>query len=294
MPRATVQQRALYAYSVHGHDGASVLDYSAFFSALADVDAQGRQTGVGEETVAITAMFGTGGRWSIRFVSGIQGLPPLFYDPVTGTESTVDVGQRIVATASWAFVDPTKRFAVIDRRRPGVPVAVMAKALSHLGRELGLAESLTISLNPVPSPSFLTELDRFDRIRQAAVVLTRPNYNWQDSATSLAGYAAESDAGTAELAMSAERGGALSQTSGIVSDIKTLASQAIGALKNLRVTGVRQGESRETTLSLANHQERRFVPVDRSASTAAERDALQGAATAFLAELPEPDSSAGP
>jgi hypothetical protein len=291
MARSLVQQHGLYAYSIHGRDTVDVLDYRAFFSDLAGFDPQLRQTGVGDLTVAITATIPANDRWSVRFVSGIQGLPPLLYDPDTGTESTTDIGGRILATATWVFVDPQERFAVIDQHRPGVPVAVIARALAHLGRELELAPGLTLSLNPVPSPSFVEELDRFDRVRQAAVVIERPNYNWLDSATDLTGYAAESDAGTVELQMSAERGQSLATDSGIVDDIRTLASQSIGPLRNLRVIGRRQGESKETSLSLARHQEKRFVPVDSSGGSAVERDQLQAAASAFLDELPSQDSS---
>jgi hypothetical protein len=263
-----------------------VVDYVAFFAALAGIEPQARQTGVGDEIVAITAMTATTTGWSVRFVSGTQGLPPLFYDPETGTESTADIGGRIVATATWAFIDAAKRLAAIDVHRPGVPVAVMAKAIAHLGRELGLAAGLTISLNPVPSPSFLAELDRFDRIRQAAIVLERPNYNWYDSATELAGYAGDSDAATLEVEASAERGRSLSTESGIVPDVRALAASSVGPVKNLRVTGTRAGESRETTLSLASHQEKRFVPVQRDTSPSVERDLLQAAASEFLTELP--------
>ena len=289
---AYTRPRSLYAYSLHGRSDDEVLDYDAFFAALSEADVLERQTAVGDETVALTAVERrSGNRWALRFVSGREGLPPLFYDPVSGTESTADLGSSFVATASWVFLDASTRIVIAERTRPGVSIGAIARALSHLGRELGIAPRLVIDLNPVASPGFLAELDRFDRIRQAAVVLTRPNYNWSDSSTELSGYADESNAGTVDVTMSAGRGQSLARNEGIVADIKSLTSKLVGPIKNLRITGTRTGESKETSVSLAKHQEKRFVTVDEGGSAAAIRDTLESMAMNFLNELHDADDS---
>lgn len=282
-----IRQRSLWAYSIHGRDGRDdVVGYDDFFSALAAEPALSRQTGVGDETVAITYMELRGGtRWVLRFVSGHHGLPPLFYDPVTAQESTADLGSRFVATASWVFVDPVSRMVAAQRDRPGVPIGVIARALSHLGRELNLVPGAVFNLNPVPGPGFLEELDRFERIRQASVSLARPNYNWSDSANQLSGYAADSNAGRVEVTMSAGRGQSLAVDTGIVNDLKQLSAEPVGPLEDMKVTGIREGEARETSVSLAKHQEKQFVPVEESAAPAEVLAALDGAATLLLDRL---------
>lgn len=282
MPPTRTRQTGLYAYSWHGRGPEGPVNYADYLRALATVPAVQRQTVVGEETVAVTLMEAIGTRWALRFVSGREGLPPLFYDPETGEESREDIGTRFVASSSWAFIDAGRRLAAIERRRPGVSANTMARAMSHLGRELLNYEQLTMSLNPVTSKTFLDELQRFERVRQAAVVVSRPNYDWTDNATSLTQYAAESEAGKAEVAMSAERGASLSKESGIVRDIENLTRQPIGPLHNLRVTGTRQGDSRETTLSLTRHQERRFVALPQVSTPFEERTALEASGLAML------------
>lgn len=287
----------LFAYSIHARARGIVVDYQGLFTALADASSLDRQTSVGDETVAITVMSESDeSRWTLRFVAGREGLPPLFYDPVTGTESTADLGTSFVASSAWLFVDLDSRFAVTTKSRPGVAVGVMAQCLSHLGRELGAQPDLVVDLNPVPTEDFISELERFERVRQASVVLSRPNYDWTDNADQLSGYADESGAGTVELGMNAPRGQSLSTRQGIISDIKRLVAKPIGPLKNVRITGRRTGDSRETTVSLERHQEKRYVAIPDGQSALATRDELQTSAIDLLNGLAErlvtdPDSS---
>lgn len=286
MARKTSEARTIYGYSLHGRTPAGVVDYVAFFAALAEKPAVERQTSVGDEMVAITTMVPVGHRWMIRFIAGREGIPPLFYDPETGTESFGELGGQVVASVNWILLDPLSRFLAIERRRPGVPVNVMSRSLALMGRELGIVgDRVTIDFNPVVAESFLEELDRYDRIRQAAVTLSRPNLNWLDSAAELTGYAGESNADSVELEMSAKRGESLDKDSGIVADIKELIRRPIGPLKNLRVTGRRENEPKETSMSLKRHQEKRTFPVATQASPLAESETFRGTADGFLDEL---------
>lgn len=280
------EARTIYAYSIHGRTPSGVLDYPRFFEALAEIAPVNRQTSVRDEMVAITWIGRVGGRWLIRFVSGREGLPPLFYDPETGAESFGELGGQVVVSVNWMMIDPVARFAAIERRRPGVPVDTMAKALGHMAGELGLVDDrLVIDLNPVAAESFLEEMERFERIRQAAVTLARPNFNWTDNASELSGYAAESNASTVEVLMSAPRSESLDKTSGIVADIRQLVRDRISAIKNLRVTGTRSGEPKETSMSLKRHQEKRAFPVPLRADSSAEQEFFQSAADSFLDDL---------
>jgi hypothetical protein len=282
------EQRSLYAYSIHGRDEEGIIDYTRLLDFFERIPSANRQTSVGDEMVAITAILNTGSARALRFVAGREGIP-LFYNVETGEEVYEDLGPRMVANASWCIMDPETRFVVVERRRPGVGVNVMARAMSLLGRELGFAQRLTVDLNPVASSSLAVEIERFSRIRQAAVVVARPNLNWDDSAAFFTEYASESNADAAEVLLTAGRGRSLSKDSGIVSDIKELLRNRVGPLKNLRIVGRRQGETRDTGVSLERHQEKRFVelPAAGQASPIVEREAVLAEGRRFLDELTE-------
>ncbi len=110
----------------------------------------------------------------------------------------------------------------------------ISKALGIIGTAIGFDDKLVIDLNPVTAESFNEELEQFDRIRQASVTVARPNYDWTENANTLTTYAAESDGQTAELEISAPRGGSLAKERGIVRDIKKLVQHAIGPLKKVK------------------------------------------------------------
>lgn len=287
---ARKQARSILAYSLHGRTKDGVVDYLAYFQALYRAPAPSRQTSVGDQLIAVSQMSSVGSTWLMRFVSGDANTAPMFFDPRTGEETTAELSGQILASAVWMMVDPTSRYVAIERKRPGVPVSVIAQALSHFSAELNLADSRSVfDLNPIPAPSFVTELERFERIRQASVVVARPNYDWTDNATRLTEYAAASDGQTAETSISAGRGESLSKTTGIIEDIRRLASRAIGPIKNLRVTGRREGEQKETSVSLARHQERAFYNPPTDESLSEQRAAFADAAQSLLSTLPPLD-----
>lgn len=293
MPR-TSTNRTVLAYSLHGRIRSDVIDYSSFFAGLAQVDRLQRQTSVGSDLVAITEMQPVEQAWLLRFVSGEEGAPALLYNPRSGEEVVGDLQGNVLAAGAWVLLDPERRFVAVEQRRPGVSISLMTRALGHLGAELGLTpERAVFDLNPITSPSFIRELDSFQRIREAAVSVARPNYDWDDSATTLTDYANESDGAEAELTIKAPRGGSLSRTSGIVADVKELVSRPIGPLKNLKIRGNREGERRESTMTLSRHQERTSFPVASDDPQAEQRDAFLAAGTDLLDRLPDDEAGDG-
>jgi hypothetical protein len=270
---------------MHARTPEGVIDYEAFFSFLASRSSTEWQTSVGDEIVAITSITTTSRALRLRFVRGQEGIPPLTYDPDTGEESYEEIGRRVLVYSTWAFFDPKRRLAAIERRRPGVGVNQIALALSHLGRELGFADRLTFSLNPVTDKAFIDELNNYERIREAEVELARPNFDWSDNAGPLTDYAAESNAGTAAVRLTAQRGDSLEQSEGIVEDIRGLVASRFSALRNARILGRRHGEDRETSLSLRRFQTKRFASVPDDASPSTEAELIEGAAALLIDEL---------
>lgn len=281
-------QRALYAYSIHGRGREGVIDYTAFMRGLAAAPIARRQATVRDETVAITRVEEQGGGlWLLRFVAGSEGGPPLtFFNTTTGQESEAQ-GPRgsIPVRPTLVFINPGRQLVVTERRRPGLTASDIARALSAVGQTLDFARDLIIDLNPVASESFLEELDELARIRKAAVVVARPNFDWTDNATRLTEYAAESNGQTAEVEISAPRGGSLSTNQGIVADIKNLVSHAIAPLKRVRVVGNHPDETKERTLTLTQHQERQYAELDTNQSIPDQEVAMASAASDLITRL---------
>lgn len=286
--------RNVLAYSLHGRMGSVVVDYPDFFRRLAEVEPIERQTSVGSNLVAVSSMVSTGQAWLLRVVSGDEASAPVFFNPVTGEEAEAAMNGQILANAAWVLINPTTRHVAVEQKRPGVSTAVIASLLGHLSKEHGLTpKRATFNLNPIASEGFLADLERYDRIRQATVSVAEPNYSWKDQATKLTNYAADSDGETAEVTITAPRKGMLSTTSGIVADIKALARKRIGPLKNVKVTGRRDGEAKETTTSLKKHQERTSYEVGPDDTLGDQRESFATAAGQLLVQIPadEPDDA---
>ncbi|TFV62314.1 UNVERIFIED_ORG: hypothetical protein E4P37_17565 [Bacillus sp. AZ43] len=279
------ENRPVYAYVISGHTADGVLDYEEFFRDLAALAPGSRQTELRGDVVAITDMAETGRGWAMRFLNAQSGLPPLTFDPETQEERYENLGDRLLAYTTQVIVRPEARLVAIERRRPGVPVQLIARGLSAIGREALDFSRLTISLTPVPSQSFRQEIEKFERIREAAVVLTRPNLDWSDHVGPLTRYGAESRAGRVSVEMSAQRGESLDPDEGIVADIKNFAAQSGGMAEDLRVTGRRAGEDRETSVSLLRHHARRFVRLVRGAPDRDEREVIADAADALFDDV---------
>ncbi len=293
MPK-TSTNRTVLAYSLHGRIRSDVIDYSDFFARLAEVDRLRRQTSVGSDLVAITEIQPVEQAWLLRFVTGEEGASALLYNPRSGEELVGDLGGNMLAAGAWVLLDPVRRFVAVEQRRPGVSINVMTRTLGHLGVELGiLPDRATFDFNPITAPSFIRELDTFARIREASVSVARPNYDWDDSATTLTDYADESDGAEAELTIKAPRGGSLARSNGIVADVKQLVARPIGPLKNLKIRGKREGEQRESTMTLARHQERTSFAVSPGDAPAVERDAFLAAGADLLDRLPDEEDGDG-
>ncbi|MGR6524124.1 hypothetical protein ACU5JM_21015 [Rhodococcus erythropolis] len=241
------------------------MDYPEFFAMLASLPFATRRMTLHDQITAIASLKETDdGTYVLRVVTGTRGTAPILFDLETGKERLGQLNRtEIVAASTVVAVNPRTRAVAVERRRPGVPLSSLEKLFSSLGREHGY-EQLTIALTPVAGESFLEELQEFERIRRAEVLLTRPNYDWTTNATALVGdLGAASDADVMEVAASASRGQSLRKDGGIVQDIKNFISRPINGLKNVKIIGRKSGGTTESTLSLERHQIREEVTTSR-------------------------------
>lgn len=279
--------RTLDAYSIHGHLGAGsvneeLLDYGDFFGALGS-DGLGRSLKVGAETVALAEVVRLDHRIAFRFVSGNSSELAEAYDPSTGTTQLVELGhERFIVNWAWVIVDPIARIAVLERKRPGVPVFQLERYLSDFGRDNGF-ERLSVSLNPVPSPSFVEEIESFTRIREASVTIRRPNHSFTQSAReAVAQIARDSNAGSATVQVNAERKESLQKDSGIVADIISFARNPITPILNAVVKGFRPGFGKERSVSLKKHQLKATATLPEGVSPTQQLQAVEVAASVLI------------
>lgn len=277
-------QRTVQAYSIHGRRNGDLFSYEEVFRGIGGLARPERQISIRQLVVAVTILRDQGDVMTFRFVSGVEGERALFYDTATGVEAEEDIGTRVVADSSWVVIAPSKRLAVVERRRPGVALLSIEQWLAAAAERLDPGARFTFDLNPIASPSFTSELDELDRIRSASVVLRRPNFDWSENGAQLTGYSDESNATTASVSLSAGRGQSLSAKQGIVADIRELLRRPINALKDVVVIGQRADEPKERRVSFTRHAERRFVQIDPSGD---DGEQIEAAAIALLEEVAE-------
>lgn len=283
-------QRALYAYSIHGRGSSGeVIDYVALMEVLAEASSILRRATINQEEVVLLRDVQRNGQvWELRFLSGSNQESLTLFDIENDQErDDPRSAGEIVVRPTFLYLNPETRFVVLERHRQGLSPSEIARALGIIGTAIGFDDDLVVDLNPVTAESFLEELEQFDRIRQASVTVARPNYDWTENANALTAYAEESDGQTAELEISASRGGSLAKDRGIVQDIRELVRHAIGPLKKVKIVGRHTDETRERTLSLASHQERQFVPIDRNATVEHQHAQVVQGAEEFLNRLVE-------
>ncbi|WJJ09870.1 hypothetical protein [Prescottella equi] len=269
------------------------MNYPEFFSMVASLPfAERRMTLRDQVTVIASLKESEDGSYVLRVVTGTKGTAPTLFDLETGEERIVELtGTEIEAASAVIAINPRTRAVAVERRRPGVPLSALERLLASLGREHGY-EQLTIALTPIAGVSFLEELEDFERIRRAEVLLTRPNFDWTANATAIVGdLGAASDADVMEVAASASRGQSLRKDSGIVQDIKNFVARPINGLKNVKVFGRKPGGSNETALSLERHQVRVDVTTSKGVAEVDRETVVMNRALELVETLELPSES---
>jgi hypothetical protein len=273
--------RTLNAFIIHGHqyagsDEESVADYNKLFEALLKSSRTESRVNISGDTVAVTKAEKSKGQYAFRFISGNSSDSSFVYDERTGVDEEVDAGDgRYFVNGIWLFADRASRLIVIESKRPGVPRYQIEAFLSHFGRTAAGMTNLTVSLHPLPSASFYKELDAFDVIKEATLVLRRPNKSWTKTGQNLLGDLPESNAEELSISAKSSRGQSLKKDSGLVAEIKNLRSKTVNPVYNALVRGRRSGFDGERRVSLLRHLMKATVAVAPQATEDEEVDALR-------------------
>lgn len=258
--------RTLGLYTMHGHVGETPVDYVEFFRWLSGLSApETTAKATSELRFSVAEATERDGLVSLRIVASTPNEVPLYFDFRTGqtTEGALPDGKWLARTAR-VVVDPAsdRRSVVIESSRAGVTAYALGRYFARIARERGWADRMTFELTPVASESILEELAEFERIREAAASVSRPNIGWEDLDDGLAELAGESGGQVAEAVVRAPRGGGLSTDTGIVAIIKNAITNKTPSVRDFRVTGRKYGSKKEVTVSSAQHQVRSFVDLD--------------------------------
>lgn len=254
--------RVVKLHALHARTRLGPLDYEGFFQHISKLSAPETVVPItGDLIFAIERSSISSGTFVARIVAGSPDEVPLYFDYTTGqteTGSTPDGKWLAKVTRILVETNPDARALAIESSRTGVTSSRLEKYFARLAKQTGWAADLTVDLPPVPSPSLAEEIERFSRIREAAAIVTRPNYDWSDMKNKLSNLADESQGHTAEAVVRADRKKSLSKATGIVGLILASLYSANPSLKDFRVTGRQEGSEKEVTINSEKHQARTF------------------------------------
>ncbi|HSE19222.1 MAG TPA: hypothetical protein VLB46_19325 [Pyrinomonadaceae bacterium] len=254
MPRQT--SRKLEVFAIHAHFGEGqqqAVNYRRLFQSISGTMARQRMVTVSSKSIAIPEFRKDQDLVILTCVEGEEGNP-LVFNFVNATEriEQLERGEKL-ATKTHCAIDIARREAVIEFNHRGAKAADVATALQDIGSRLTGWGDLEIELTPVIDQSFLQAINAFSRIRIATLKMVRPNPGWTDHVDNLTALASESQGHVIEVTVNAERAKSLNKRGGIMGFIRHMVGETLPSFKAAKVTGVREGEDAETTVTLANH-----------------------------------------
>jgi hypothetical protein len=263
MPRYTT--RRLEVFALHARLTKGRVNYDSLFQAFANLPDEQRVFTVGDKLVAIPMLTFQDGYVWFRAVEGDKSLHPLIYNYENGTAriERLRTGE-MVATRTHGLINLERREAIIEYNQIGAKASDVSLTLEHVGRIRTQWTSLKVEFTPKVDQEFIDSINRFERIRVASFKVARPNPSWEQDYEHLSEVAEDSNARYMELTMTAERNESLSARRGIISYIKSMARLTTSHIKGANITGVRQGESSETSVSLNRYIEHQKVRVRRT------------------------------
>lgn len=273
-------------FVMHARERDTVIDYDHFFSWLSAIPEGDSRIQVRSDLVfVISGVVRRGRMYSLSIVSGDPDEIPLFFNEESGqVEEGLSERSTWPARQTQVVIDPNSRLVAIELRRAGVGSGNLERYFRLLAMERGYSENLLFDLTMQPSPSFEEELNRYDRIREASVVISRPNFDWEDAEDAVSGLADVSGGHTASVTVNAARGESLSQTDGLLAVIRQHVRRSYTSIINARVVGQKHGDRKETSLSLARHQLKRLIEVPSREDSSHQSDFVSTQAASFIQE----------
>jgi hypothetical protein len=203
---------------------------------------------------------------SLKSYEGDPQGEALLYDTATGTERLTPRGySEIVATRTHAAIHLKSRVVAFEYNHRGTKIGNLEDLiLQRLLRGAAKSQKFTVSLVPIVGPTFLSELEKYERIQSAVVTLVRPNPNWLDSKSPLLSYGESSHAQKMTITAVAKRDDSLSHRSGLVADLKDILKKGVQTVKEAVIRGTRSDATGLQPLRLTKHSLFKVVNLPRA------------------------------
>lgn len=257
---AKMHSRSLWAYHLHVHkypgtDKQQVLDYEDFFNWMISENIDQPVLRRYDRLIAIAETKSIGRYVALLFVSGEQESSVLSLNLETFgiAEQSAEDGQVFVQSR-WVIVDPTTRTIVFEVNRPTVGLDDVKYYLLRSMKKYARTDSVEMEISQAIDKGILQAIDKFERIREASITLTRPNSDWSDVINDWGRAIESSGAQSVSLAANASRGQSLSKDKGVVRTIVDVVKAPYSFVKNAYITGKYPNEENERTVSLRNNR----------------------------------------
>jgi len=253
----TQKARKFEIFSVHARTKAGAVDsYEKLFERIASAPPENRNHEQYDKILGLPIVSIRDGKVFLIAIEGPKGVSPLIYDSSNATMKIEKLSSaEIVGTRTHAIIDLRTREAVVEFNHRGAKASDIEYLIGHIARQFQEYDSLEFSLNMKVGKQFAEEVERFERVRVAKIKLARPNVDWNDSQETLAEIAQASNANHVSLEATAGRNQSLSKVSGLIAFLKDLGNIALSPVKGASITGVRAGETAETTVTTSQHSE---------------------------------------
>jgi hypothetical protein len=259
--------RKLQLFSLHARTEAGPVDYQTLFTFVGGLGPTERARIVGGRMVALAPLRIEGNRVWLHAYEGDIKTDPMFLNIFSGQEHPGKLEPNdVLVQKTHVVIDMGSRNIIVEFNGRGAKAHDIAELLQTIGLAAPEYQGLEVDFNPKAGEDFIREIERFGRIRIAALKLSRPNFNWTDHRSHLTDLADQSNGHVIDVSVFAARDESLEQNRGMVRYIKTLVRDRLSMFKGASVTGVRTNENAETTVSLARFIEHRNVKVRRAAS----------------------------
>lgn len=246
--------RKFEAYVMHAHHDTPAT-YSTLFEMLSKLRREDRIYRFSDEVVfGFPIVSRENDTYFIQVVEGGDDSALVLNVETGNTRENILARSEMLSHATHLVVAPRKRRAAIEYSQRGAKAPTIAVAIEGVLREhYPDLHNVGFSFAPVIRENFVTEINAFERIREASIRVTRPNASWTDHYTDLSKLAEDSGGDKVAVDVRAGRNDSLKKNVGIVKVIKDVVRDREPYLDDAAVKGTRQHEEFETTVHAKKH-----------------------------------------
>jgi hypothetical protein len=279
--------RKLQLFTLHARTEAGPIDYLGLFNFVGGLGPTERARIVGGRMIALGPVRIEGNMVWLHAYEGDIKTDPMFLNVSSGEEHPGKLEPNdVLVQKTHVVIDTESRNVIVEFNGRGAKAHDIAELLQTIGSASPECQGLVLDFNPKVGEDFIREIERFGRIRVAELKLSRPNFDWTDHRNHLTDIASQSNGHVIDVSVYAARHESLAKNGGMVRYIKTLVRDPLSIFKGASVTGVREHEDAETSVSLARFIEHRNVRVRRAASGHVVDADIEGEMLEYLESVP--------